>query len=73
VLGSGCARGVTLLGAYPTVVALLGLWDSLPQLVGIMTGQGLNVLLTQGAVGVAGLAILWVRWREAVRRSVALS
>ena len=59
-----------VLGAYLTVVVLHGLWDGLPQLVGTMTGQGLDVVLSQGAVGVAGLVILRFRWREAVRRQV---
>src|ERR1700736_1422871 len=59
-----------VLGAYLTVVALHGLWDGLPQLVGIMTGQGLDVFLSQGAVGLVGLVILWLRWREAVRRQI---
>src|ERR1700736_4839692 len=59
-----------VIGAYLTVVVLHGLWDGLPQLVGIMTGQGLDVLLSQGAVGLAGLVILWLRWREAVRRQI---
>jgi RsiW-degrading membrane proteinase PrsW (M82 family) len=59
-----------VLGAYVTVVVLHGLWDSLPQLVGTITGQGLDVVLSQGAIGVAGLVILWLRWREAVRRQL---
>src|SRR6266851_1787168 len=57
-----------VLGAYLTVVVLHGLWDGLPQLVGTITGQGLDVVLSQGAVGAAGLVTLWFRWREAVRR-----
>jgi RsiW-degrading membrane proteinase PrsW (M82 family) len=61
-----------VIGAYLTVVVLHGLWDGLPQLVGIMTGQGLDVALSQGAIGLAGLAILWFRWREAVRRPIML-
>jgi protease PrsW len=59
-----------VLGAYLTVVVLHGLWDGLPQLVGTLTSQGLDVVLSQGAVGVAGLVILWFRWREAVRRQL---
>src|ERR1700682_4752081 len=62
-----------VIGAYLTVVVLHGLWDGLPQLVGTITGQGLDVFLSQGAVGLVGLIILWFRWREAVRRQVALS
>jgi RsiW-degrading membrane proteinase PrsW (M82 family) len=59
-----------VIGAYLTVVVLHGLWDGLPPLVGTIMGQGVDVFLSQGAVGVVGLAILWFRWREAVRRGV---
>ncbi len=37
---------------------------------GMPNGPGLDVFLAQGAVGVAGLVILWRRWREAVRREL---
>jgi protease PrsW len=57
-----------VLGAYLLVAVLHGLWDGLPQVVGAITGQGVDVLVTQVAIGLAGLVILWVRWREAVRR-----
>ncbi len=59
-----------VIGAYLTVVVLHGLWDGLPPVVGIVTGSGLDVLVSQGLVGVTGLVILWFRWREAVRRTV---
>jgi RsiW-degrading membrane proteinase PrsW (M82 family) len=57
-----------VIGAYLTVVVLHGLWDGLPPVVALLTGSGLDVLISQGVVGVAGLIILWMRWREAVRR-----
>jgi RsiW-degrading membrane proteinase PrsW (M82 family) len=56
-----------VIGAYVTVVVLHGLWDGLPPLVGALTGSGLDVVISQGTVGLAGLVILWWRWREAVR------
>jgi hypothetical protein len=56
-----------VIGAYLTVAILHGLWDGLPQLVAAVTGAGLDVLVVQGAIGLAGLTILWFRWREAVR------
>src|ERR1700730_7479782 len=56
-----------VLGTYLAVVALHWLWDGGPQLVGLTTGQGIDVFLSQGVVGVVGLVILWIRWREAVR------
>ena len=57
-----------VIGAYITVVVLHGLWDGLPSVVGAVTGSGLDVLISQGLVGAAGLVILWFRFREAVRR-----
>jgi RsiW-degrading membrane proteinase PrsW (M82 family) len=59
-----------VIGAYLTVAILHGLWDGLPQVVAALTGPGLDVLLVQGVIGLAGLAILWFRWREAVRREL---
>lgn len=57
----------SVIGAYVTVVVLHGLWDGLPPIVDALTGSGLDVLISQGGIGVAGLVILWFRWREAVR------
>src|SRR5579859_944311 len=62
-----------VIGAYLTVAVLHGLWDGLPPVIDAVTGQGLAVLLSQGAIGLAGLVILWFRWREAVQRQVALT
>jgi RsiW-degrading membrane proteinase PrsW (M82 family) len=59
-----------VLGAYITVVVLHGLWDGLPPVISILTGSGLDVAIGQGAVAIAGLVILWFRWREAVRRQL---
>src|SRR5579864_3470529 len=59
-----------VIGAYVTVVVLHGLWDGLPGLVGLITGSGLDVLISQGAVGLAGLIILRNRYLEALRREV---
>jgi len=61
-----------VLGAYLTVVVLHGLWDGVPQLLTAFAGSGLDVFLAQGAVGIAGLVILRLRWREAVRRELGL-
>jgi len=55
--------------AYITVAILHGLWDGLPPLVDAITGSGKDVLISQGLVGLAGLIILWFRFREAVRRA----
>lgn len=59
-----------VIGAYLTVVVLHGLWDGLPALVGMVTGSGLDVLISQGIVGLAGLLILRNRYLEALRRDV---
>jgi RsiW-degrading membrane proteinase PrsW (M82 family) len=58
-----------VVGAYLGVAILHGLWDGLPQVVAAIIGSGLEVFLAQGAIGVAGLVMLWFRWREAVRRA----
>jgi RsiW-degrading membrane proteinase PrsW (M82 family) len=58
-----------VIGAYITVVVLHGLWDGLPALVNVLTGSGIDVLVSQGLVGLAGLIILAFRYREAVRRA----
>jgi protease PrsW len=60
-----------VIGAYVTVVVLHGLWDGLPPVIDALTGSGIDVLIGQGAVGLAGLVILWFRFREAVRRAPA--
>ena len=59
-----------VIGAYLTVAVLHGLWDGLPGVVGAVTGSGLDVFASQGLIGIAGLVILWFRWREAVRREL---
>jgi RsiW-degrading membrane proteinase PrsW (M82 family) len=56
-----------VLAAYLTVVILHGLWDGLPSLLSRVVASGVDVFLAQMAVGAGGLAILWVRWREARR------
>jgi RsiW-degrading membrane proteinase PrsW (M82 family) len=58
-----------VIGAYLTVVVLHGLWDGLPPLIDALTGSGVDVLVAQGAVGLAGLIILGFRYREALRRA----
>jgi RsiW-degrading membrane proteinase PrsW (M82 family) len=62
-----------VIGAYLTVAILHGLWDGLPPVVGAITGEGTDVAISQGAIGLAGLIILWFRWREAVRRQRSLA
>jgi hypothetical protein len=33
---------------------------------------GLGVLISDGVIGIVGLAVLWLRWREAVRLQTVL-
>jgi RsiW-degrading membrane proteinase PrsW (M82 family) len=60
-----------VISAYLTVVILHGLWDGLPGVIAFFTGSGLDVFISQSLVGVAGLIILWLRWRDAVRLQTA--
>ncbi len=56
-----------VIGAYLTVAILHSLWDGVPAVLGSFGLSGLEYLIGEGLVGAAGLAILWWRWREAVR------
>lgn len=55
-----------VVGAYLVVVVLHGLWDGLPGLLTAFMVPGTDVLITQAGIALAGLFILWRRWREAV-------
>lgn len=56
-----------VLGAYLLVSLLHALWDGLTLVVAAISGPGLGVFIAEGAVGIIGLIVLWIRWREAVR------
>lgn len=60
-----------VIGAYLLVAVLHGLWDGLPPVVAAVTGSGLDVFISQGLVGIAGLVVLSMRWREAIRRELS--
>ncbi len=62
-----------VLGAFLLVVVLHALWDALPPLVTILFGPGIDVVIAQAAVGIGGLVVLWLRWREARRQLAAES
>lgn len=55
-----------VIGAYLTVVVLHGLWDGLPGLLAAFMVPGMEVFISQAGIALAGLFILWRRWREAV-------
>ncbi len=60
-----------VIGAYITVAILHGLWDGLPGVIDGITGSGLDVAIGQSLVGIAGLIILFVHWRQAVHKQEA--
>lgn len=49
------------------------MWDWLPQVLTLIFGSGLNVIITEDLVGIVGLFILWVCWREAIRSQIVLA
>lgn len=54
-----------LIGTYLLVSLLHGLWDGLPTVITDYVGPGLDVFIGQAIIGIAGLFILWLRWRDA--------
>jgi len=56
-----------VIGAYLLVSVLHASWDGLALFIIQILGQGLSVLIAWGAIGIIGLFLLWLRWREAVR------
>ncbi len=67
-----CFRvNMQVIGAYLLVSILHAMWDLLPLL--IDSGRpGLSTFIAEGVVGIAGLGILRVRWREALRLQMSL-
>lgn len=61
-----------VISAYLIVSILHAMWDGLPLVISYILGQGLGVLIAWGAIGVIGLFVLWLRWREAVRLQTVL-
>lgn len=58
---------IKVIGAYLLVSVLHALWDSVPTLMTNYLGSGLDVFIGQAVIGLSGLFILWMRWREALR------
>lgn len=54
-----------VIGTYLLVSVLHGLWDGLPTVITDYVGPGLDVFIGQAIIGIAGLFILWLRWRDA--------
>ncbi len=54
-----------VIGAYVTVSVLHFMWDAMPSIIAAVFRSGLDVLITQAAIGTISLVILWRRWHEA--------
>ena len=59
-----------MIGAYLGVSILHGLWDGLPGVITVLFGTGFDVFVGQATVGIIGLFVLWLRWREAKRLQI---
>jgi RsiW-degrading membrane proteinase PrsW (M82 family) len=54
-----------VIGTYLLVAVLHGLWDGLPTVITDYVGPGIDVFVGQAIIGLVGLFILWLRWRDA--------
>jgi RsiW-degrading membrane proteinase PrsW (M82 family) len=61
---------LSIVGTYVLVSLLHGLWDGLPPVITAYLGPGLDVFVGQAIIGIAGLFILWLRWRDARRQQI---
>jgi RsiW-degrading membrane proteinase PrsW (M82 family) len=58
---------LNVIGAYLLVSVLHAMWNGLPLAAMFVLSEGLAILITNAAVGIIGLAILWSLWKEAVK------
>lgn len=58
--------------AYLLVSILHSLWDGMALVLTTVFNLGLGVLISDGVIGIVGLAVLWLRWQEAVRLQTVL-
>jgi protease PrsW len=54
-----------VIGAWMTAIALHGLWDGGPILISTYTSSGVAMFAAQAAVGLLGVGIFWLLWRQA--------
>jgi len=54
-----------VIGTYLLVALLHGMWDGLPTVITDYVGPGLDVFIGQAIIGIAGLVVLWLRYRDA--------
>jgi len=57
-----------VIGTYLLVVVLHALWDAVPTVIPALVPSGVDVFIGQATVGALGLLVLWLLWRQAVRR-----
>ncbi|WP_269851514.1 PrsW family intramembrane metalloprotease [Methanosarcina horonobensis] len=68
-----CFRiNLQVIGAYILVSILHAMWNGLPLVISSVLNPVLAVFITDGVIGIVGLVILWLRWREAVRLQTVL-
>jgi len=63
---------LSVIGAYLLVSILHALWDGLAFAIASVSGLALGLIIAWGVVGIIGMALLWIRWREAVRLQTVL-
>ena len=56
-----------VIGAYLLVSILHAMWDGLPRVIINVFSLGLGVFITDSVIGIIGVTVLWLRWREAIR------
>lgn len=61
-----------VIGAYLFVSILHAMWDGLALVTAAVFNLGLSILITDSLIGIVGLGVLWLRWREAVRLQTVL-
>jgi RsiW-degrading membrane proteinase PrsW (M82 family) len=61
-----------VIGAYLLVSVLHAMWNGLDVVFSTFYSPLLSLLITDSVVGIIGLSILWLRWREAVRLQTVL-
>ncbi|MHC1754588.1 MAG: PrsW family intramembrane metalloprotease [Methanosarcina sp.] len=61
-----------VIGAYLLVSILHAMWDGMPLVIISVFSPELDVFIAESVIGIVGLVVLWMRWREAVRLQTVL-
>ena len=56
-----------VIGAYLLVSILHSLWDGLTLVASSVSGSEVGAFIAEAVIGIIGLFVLWLRWRDAVR------